>query len=191
VKRKIRENPDLEHWPAFSKSYNKMLDLLEDLCSSSGKRLVVIISGDVHFSYNMSGLLLRSPGRRFYQLVSSPARNRLTNKQAALILSLSTPVAAAAIQLGRVLAFASGFGSFIPPSLDSVAQRTRLKWDPIQTGRGWIWIGNFIAQLRLTAGVMQVEYERAEHVSGLTESESDPYTSRRLVTTASFTRVIT
>ncbi|TMR99067.1 alkaline phosphatase family protein [Nonomuraea basaltis] len=65
---RFRQAIDLEHWAAFRRSFDDLARLLVRL----GKP-VVILSGDVHYSY----LAKANPGR-VYQVVCSPIRNPLS-----------------------------------------------------------------------------------------------------------------
>jgi PhoD-like phosphatase len=185
VKRSIREELDLEQWAAFSKSFDAMLDLLEDVVGRGTSRNVMLLGGDVHFTYNMRGHLASAPGRAIYQLVSSPARNKLSSKQAAVITSLATPVGSVAVDIARGLAAALGGVSILPPVPNTKLQKARLKWDPVHTGRGWLWTGNLVGTLKIGPGLTQAVYERADHVGGVVDTD-DWYPSRRLTEVGSF-----
>lgn len=195
----LQEKIDLEHWSAFPESFNRMLDLIEEILTMPGqrKRLVALISGDVHFSYNMKGSLVKNPGRHFYQLVSSPVRHKVTGRDEAIVRALSSPVASIVLQAAQAIAVAFGFVpgiSLFAPNPQSVTQKARVKWDPIQTGNGWIWFGNFIATLKLLPNWMECVYERAG-VSKTTRIESgkEPkiLNEHRLSRIASFSETLT
>lgn len=72
---------DIELWPVFPTSFNRMVRLLEDLADGRGtvrKTFISILGGDVHFSYAMRGELLRSQSRRsVWHLTLSPTGNLL------------------------------------------------------------------------------------------------------------------
>nr|WP_236004551.1 alkaline phosphatase D family protein [Nonomuraea antri] len=65
---KFRQAVDLEHWAAFRRSFEDLSRLLVSL-----GRPVLVLSGDVHFSY-----LARSRPGQVYQVVCSPIRNPLS-----------------------------------------------------------------------------------------------------------------
>ena len=120
-----RERFDLEQWPAFSKSFNAMLDLLEEVMSGprTAKRLLAILSGDVHFSYNMKGRLLKAPLHPIYQLVSSPAMNKLSSSDEQYVRLISSPSNTTMIDIGSAIAAAHGVSVFLPPGLQSVPKK--------------------------------------------------------------------
>ncbi len=68
---RIRRAIDLEHWPAFADSYQRLADLLKEQTAESGVPPVVL-SGDVHFAYVSE--YETSQGSKILQLVSSPLR---------------------------------------------------------------------------------------------------------------------
>lgn len=178
IRRTIQEEPDLEHWPAFSQSFNMMLDLLEEVASGSGtatKHLLAILSGDVHFSYNMKAILSKAPLRPIYQLVSSPARNKLSSKDEKLVRLLSSPIGPAVIEVGRAIAAAHGVPGFLPPSPQSAAQKTRIRWSPVGTGQDWLLVGNFVATMTLFPGLMECIYERADIIRDGIQRKGDSY----------------
>ncbi|HEY0640345.1 MAG TPA: alkaline phosphatase D family protein [Pseudonocardiaceae bacterium] len=75
----IRQKLDLEHWAAFHDSFDKMADVLREV--GTGERApatVVLLSGDVHYSYLMRATVPDADQRsRIYQAVCSPIRNPL------------------------------------------------------------------------------------------------------------------
>jgi PhoD-like phosphatase len=78
----IRQGIDLEHWPAFHKSFDDLADLLKSVAAGRSARhpaSVIVLSGDVHHGYLAEiefkdGAGVGSP---VYQAVSSPLRNPL------------------------------------------------------------------------------------------------------------------
>ena len=86
---KLRQGADLEHWPAFSASFDRLARMLADV--GSGRHTAVsvppaticVLSGDVHHSYvceaDLSGLAARSGSApmasRVYQVTCSPVHN--------------------------------------------------------------------------------------------------------------------
>jgi hypothetical protein len=83
VAERIRRALDLEHWPAFQLSFERMMELLREV--SNGREgytppaSVTLVGGDVHNAYVAEVSLGRSdPGRsHIHQLVCSPFRNPL------------------------------------------------------------------------------------------------------------------
>jgi hypothetical protein len=178
-----REKVDLEHWSAFSKSFNQMLDLLEELRSPGRTvpRFIAVLSGDVHFSYSMVGRLAKNPLRPIHQLVSSGARRKLDSDEATIISLISSPVGSAAMSLARGVA--AGFGTaLLPVNPQSASQKARLDWGPSGDPSGWLWFGNFVATLSLAGGRMECVYEQAHRVTGLDEDPTAVrYANRRLL----------
>jgi hypothetical protein len=93
VGEKIRRGIDLDHWAAFQESFRSLGNLLAQL---DEPRSVVLLSGDVHYSYHAPASL-----PHVHQVVISPLRNRLAPRERwAQELALS-PVGRV---LGRALA---------------------------------------------------------------------------------------
>ena len=77
VAEKVRQTADLEHWPAFLKSFLRLSELIESAAnrSSDGPATVSVLSGDVHHSYAARADFATSPSTRVHQLVCSPVHN--------------------------------------------------------------------------------------------------------------------
>ncbi|MBP2369659.1 alkaline phosphatase D family protein [Pseudonocardia parietis] len=85
----LRQEADLEHWPAFGHSFARMADLVREVCRPHDGRpapaTVSIVSGDVHHSYAaVADVHTRAPGdrpgrgadgTRVHQLTCSPVHN--------------------------------------------------------------------------------------------------------------------
>jgi PhoD-like phosphatase len=107
---RIRQGLDLEHWAAFHASFRAMAAVLDEL--SSGRRgappsTVVLLSGDVHYSYLMKARTGRRRDRHapIYQAVCSPIRNPLSRAWRYANVVGSFGLAGVA---GRLLARAAG-----------------------------------------------------------------------------------
>ena len=77
---RVRQGIDLEHWPAFRNSFDAMVELLGALVQRTpAPRSILLLSGDVHFSYTSRVLLKDHPETptHIHQLVQSPLRNAL------------------------------------------------------------------------------------------------------------------
>jgi hypothetical protein len=80
---RVRRALDLEHWPAFQKSFERMMQLLRDAASGAGGHRppasVTLLGGDVHHAYIAEVSLGRFVAQhsRVHQLVCSPFRNPL------------------------------------------------------------------------------------------------------------------
>jgi hypothetical protein len=87
---KLRRQIDLDHWPAFGRSFDAMVGLLADLGSASRATRpasISVLSGDIHFSYHSEiefppELDVATP---VHQLVNSPMRNALRPHERATI----------------------------------------------------------------------------------------------------------
>ena len=86
---KVRRGVDLEHWPAFHDSFDRLVDLLRTTSQGRGGEppaTIFLLGGDVHTAYIAEVDLGRDAGRsRVYQLVCSPFRNPLTPAQRRVI----------------------------------------------------------------------------------------------------------
>ena len=165
----VRQKVDVEHWAAFPKSFDALAKLLRRLGGEGGavaKRTVLLVSGDVHFSYNMevSTPTLRS-GSRILQLVSSPARKSLSGSDAGVIQAMQSLSSLPASQAG-------------------------VTWKPLITPNGWLWFGNFMATFRIGHAGITAEYDRAavaqvrRDVNGRVETK----TETRLIPVTRFRR---
>lgn len=77
---RVRRSIDLEHWAAFRNSFDALVELLGALVRREpGPRSVLLLSGDVHFSYSSRVRLKDHPETttHIHQLVQSPLRNAL------------------------------------------------------------------------------------------------------------------
>jgi len=71
----VADRVGFEHWPVYTTSWH---ELVKSLAEQSGD--VVVLAGDVHFSYAMD-----TQWSRLYQLVSTPIQNALQTKERRLI----------------------------------------------------------------------------------------------------------
>ncbi len=78
---RLRRAVDLEHWAAFQRSFEQLVDLLRAISRGLGGEppaTITILSGDVHTSYLAEVDLSQGAGSsRVYQVVCSPFRNPL------------------------------------------------------------------------------------------------------------------
>ena len=136
-----RQKVDVEHWAAFPNSFRQMATLLRQLTGEGGraaKRTVLILSGDVHFTYNMevSSPTVFPTGARILQLVSSPTRKSLDSGDAKVIQAMQS------------------LSSF-PATQDGIT------WKPLTTPNGWLWFGNSISTVTVGHAGVSVVSERA------------------------------
>ena len=102
---KLRRELDLEHWPAFGRSFDAMVALLADLGNASRQgrpASISVLSGDIHFSYHSqiefaAELDVATP---VHQLVNSPIRNALRPHERATMRFALSPIGR---RVGRVL----------------------------------------------------------------------------------------
>jgi hypothetical protein len=113
---KVRRALDLEHWPAFQRSFATMLELLGQL--SQGEEggtppaTITLIGGDVHTAYIAEVALGRSQRSRVYQVVCSPFRNPLSAHERRTVKVAATTAA------GRVMALLARLAGVERPAAD-------------------------------------------------------------------------
>lgn len=76
----LRQKVDLEHWPAFRTSFQRMVELMRQVClAPEPPASIVILSGDVHCSYGAQAHITDTehPETLIHQLTMSPFRNPL------------------------------------------------------------------------------------------------------------------
>jgi phosphodiesterase/alkaline phosphatase D-like protein len=72
----IRQGADLEHWPAFRESFDRLTHMIER-AAASGAATVNVLSGDVHHSYAARADLPSRPAAAVHQLTCSPVHNHV------------------------------------------------------------------------------------------------------------------
>ena len=103
---KLRRAFDLEHWPAFQRSFRTMLELLRELAEGpDAPGTITFIGGDVHTAYIAEVTLGDAQQSRIFQIVCSPFRNPLRGRERRTIRLLQTRAARA---ICRRLARAAG-----------------------------------------------------------------------------------
>jgi hypothetical protein len=120
----VRRAVDLEHWAAFQRAFEQLVDLLRDISTGLGGEppaTITILSGDVHTTYAAEVDLGPNAGpSRVYQVVCSPFRNPLAPFARRVVKATGSRFAA---RVFSALARASG----VPPSPATwsyLAQRT-------------------------------------------------------------------
>jgi hypothetical protein len=95
VAEKLRQELDLEHWPAFQDSFRRMCDLLCEV--GAGRRgaapsTICVLSGDVHHAYLAQVGFRPGTGVQsaVWQAVCSPFRNPLDANERRVILGAWT-----------------------------------------------------------------------------------------------------
>jgi hypothetical protein len=146
---KARQAMDLEHWPAFQRSFRELTELQRSV--AAGERgpapaTIVTLSGDVHHAYLAEVAYPRgaSVQSRVWQAVCSPFRNPLDGKER---LSIKTLCSRPAGVVARGLARAAGVED--PP----------IRWR--LTGGG-PWFDNQYGVLTIDGRRMECRIEKAE-----------------------------
>nr|WP_269329752.1 alkaline phosphatase D family protein [Kineosporia babensis] len=104
---KLRRASDLEHWPAFRASFDRLSRLIADVASREGAPATVcVLSGDVHHSYvceaDVTPLMQTVPKdvSKVYQLTCSPVHNTIP---AVMRLAFSISWTAPVTRIARLL----------------------------------------------------------------------------------------
>ncbi|MGH8868471.1 MAG: alkaline phosphatase D family protein [Actinomycetes bacterium] len=145
VGERIRQGVDLEHWAAFRRSFDAMSRLLRRVATRPGAPAsVVVMSGDVHYSYLARVRLPGAPSgaSAVVQAVCSPVRNPLSRK-----MRYANAVAQVALArvVGRALAGAAGL------------RRPELDWSM----EGGPWFDNALATIVVDGRTARLRWERA------------------------------
>ena len=103
---KLRRALDLEHWPAFQRSFTTMIELLHELAEGpDAPGTISFIGGDVHTAYVAEIDLGPRQVSRVLQIVCSPFRNPLKPHERRVIKLMGTRFAGVA---ARALARSAG-----------------------------------------------------------------------------------
>jgi hypothetical protein len=148
VGERVRRGADLEHWPAFQESFERLAELVRS--AAAGERghapaSVVVLSGDVHHAYLFEVAFPRAAGVRshVFQAVCSPYRNPLGKRERLMIRAgLSRPFAA----LARALAAGAG------------VEDPSVRWRMVGDGP---WFDNQVATLRIDGRAIELRLEKA------------------------------
>jgi hypothetical protein len=109
VGERIRRGLDFDHWPAFNRSFARMVDLLRDRGRGTPDHRppasILLLGGDVHTAYVAEVEVGDGVESRVWQIVCSPFRKPLTRKERLLVRALFTRPAGA---VTRLLARAAG-----------------------------------------------------------------------------------
>jgi len=178
----IVRKADIELWPAFPTSFNRMLSLLEDLNDGVGttpKRFIGILGGDVHHSNIFKGDFRRTArAGSVLNFTMSPLQRRVSPDDESLLRDLEsgTWYINAANALER------------PGFVDD--QRRRLNWYPLgMNGQGadlddeadWNRFGKFVGDLTIDSFSVAYRYRQATVRAG--QLQLDVLTERRILAT--------
>ena len=139
----VRQAVDLEHWPAFRASFDRLARLIErTAASSSAPATVSVLSGDVHHCYAAAAQFATPTHSRVYQLTCSPVRNGVPwFMEYVFAAGWTRTMTRAARWIGR------RWG--VPPE--------PVEWDSV----GGPYFGNAIATLEITGRSARVRFERS------------------------------
>ncbi|GAA4855604.1 alkaline phosphatase D family protein [Actinomycetospora corticicola] len=145
----LRQAVDLEHWPAFRASFDRLARLVErTAASSAAPATICVLSGDVHHCYAARATFPTPTHSHVYQLTASPVRN--------------------AVPWFMEYVFSAGWTR----SATRVARRIGRRWgvppEPVDWDAiGGPYFGNAIATLELTGRSARVRFERSTREGGL------------------------
>lgn len=161
---------DIELWPAFPSSFDRMTTLLEQLVNGEGtspKTFVALVSGDVHFSNIMRGDLVRARRRTpVYQFTMSPFRQQIGAEDAAKVRRIMTGDYS---DFPKGLQIARDLGVIYRPDFVD-AQMRRLDWYPLaldgsradpKVADEFLYFGTFVGHLTLHGLRMTSRYDAA------------------------------
>jgi hypothetical protein len=155
VGERVRRTADLEHWPAFHESFERLAELVRSVAAGERGRApasVVVLSGDVHHAYLFEVAFPRAAGVRshVFQAVCSPYRNPLGKRERLVIrMGMSRPLALVA----RALAASAGVAD--PP----------VRWRMVGDGP---WFDNQVATLRVDGREIDLRLDKAVPVDATT-----------------------
>ncbi|OZM73428.1 phosphodiesterase [Amycolatopsis antarctica] len=73
---KLRQGADLEHWPAFRASFDRLTELIRRIsCDDPAPSTVAVLSGDVHHAYVAEATYPEPTKAGVFQLTCSPVHN--------------------------------------------------------------------------------------------------------------------
>ncbi|KIA64369.1 alkaline phosphatase D family protein [Nocardia vulneris] len=148
---KLRQAADLEHWPAFRGSFERLAGLIHRIGTApDAPRTICVLSGDVHHSYAARADYPHPTKSQVLQLVCSPVHNDPPKRfRPVFALSWATPIASA---------------------LRWLADRRGISADPVRwTKVSGPHFGNSIAALDLTGDAARFTLETAREGVGLVE----------------------
>jgi len=152
---RARRRGDLEHWPAFGRSFERLAALIREVSDGEGRAdgdgapalppaSAIVLSGDVHFSYVASLDATSGSATRVVQLTSSPLRNGVPSKLQD-VLRLATSRAGSLVGRAVLRTVADGRG------------------DETWTMTAGPWFGNGIASLTFDGRESTVRFEQPRH----------------------------
>ena len=154
----VRQAVDLEHWPAFRASFDRLADLIRRVAASPGAPATVcVLSGDVHHSYAAQAGWSTPTNSRVYQLTCSPVRN--------------------GVPWFMEYVFALGWWGRLERVGSRLARLWGLSDPPLQwSAVGGPWFGNAVATLCLHGRQARLRVERSGLTGGLEPVTEIPLT---------------
>jgi hypothetical protein len=154
----VRQAVDLEHWPAFRASFDRLADLIRGVASGpSAPATVCVLSGDVHHSYAAEARWPSPTRSRVYQLTCSPVRN--------------------GVPWFMEYVFALGWWRRLTGALNRVSRAAGLGDLPLDWSTiGGPWFGNAVSTLEVTGRDARLRVERSGARGGLEEVAELPLT---------------
>jgi len=157
---KVRQDYDLEHWPAFPRGFERMLRLVLDAASRpDGPTSVTLLSGDVHHGY--VARLHVDADTPVHQVVASPMRQSV---EPLLLKAYRVGVGLPGRAVARALARLSGLG----PS--------PFRWERVSR----TLFDNHVATIRAEARGVDLRIETAHQLRSHGPAELRPAISMRL-----------
>lgn len=146
---KVRQAADLEHWPAFRASFERLARLIHRLGTApDAPNTICVLSGDVHHSYVASAAYPQPTKSQVLQLVCSPVHN-------------DPP------KIFRTM-FALSWAMWIGSALRWLATRRGISPDPVRWRKvSGPHFGNSIAALHITGRSARFTLETARAEEGL------------------------
>jgi phosphodiesterase/alkaline phosphatase D-like protein len=140
---KLRQAADLEHWPAFRASSDRLARLIKRI-SDTDTSTVCVLSGDVHHVYAARATFPEQVRASVYQLVCSPVHNRVEAPMRPLFRAA----------WWRPLAAVLRWWMFRSPHIDPLP----VEWDKIAGP----YFGNAVATLRTSGRSAEMVVELAD-----------------------------
>ena len=149
IAERLRQEVDLEHWPAFRASFDRMARMIERAAAASGAPATIcVLSGDVHHSYAAQASFPTPTNSRVYQLTCSPVRNNVPWFMEYVFSAGWRP------RVSRLIGRLSSWWGVPPPAMS---------WGPV----GGPYFGNAVATLDITGRDARMRIERSEPRGGL------------------------
>ena len=140
---KLRQAADLEHWPSFRASYDRLTRLILRIAKSDAAT-VCVLSGDVHHVYAARARFPEPVKAAVYQLTCSPVHNRIERLMYPLFV----------MAWWRPLAAVLGRWAKRSPDINALP----VDWDKVSGP----YFGNAVATLRTSGRRAEMVVERAE-----------------------------